>query len=80
MESDSPCRLKSRIVILKFFSRDKTIKCDRCSVTIGNYHYAPGKWRCPACIWKELNEVSAELEQFKRAYGDCLGLRGDSQG
>ena len=37
--------------------------CDRCSATCGNYQYAPGKWRCPSCIWKE----QAALVEASRA-------------
>ena len=46
--------------------------CDRCEAPYGLYQFAPGRWRCPACIWKEavefrteLVKVRAELEQFE---------------
>ncbi len=30
----------------------KSIKCDRCGVTVSLYRHANG-WRCPSCIWNE---------------------------
>lgn len=40
----------------------KEPKCDRCKVTVGNYQYEPGKWRCPRCVWKERERLSAACE------------------
>ena len=66
--------------------RPKLPICDRCGVVVDIYHIPDVGWRCLPCIWKEVVElrvefvkVRAELEQFKQAYGDCLGLRNDSR-
>jgi len=35
----------------------KSIKCDRCGVTVGLHRHEHG-WRCPTCIWNELAEIN----------------------
>lgn len=56
-----------------FLDKMKHIKCDRCGATVGLYTHPKG-WRCPECIWKELeNLISSATNLIDASEHDKCG-------
>lgn len=54
----------------------KAIKrCDLCDAGAGLYCLPSNKWWCAECIYNELVETRAALEQHRAAYRDAFGLK-----